>query len=486
MTAAAYARYSTDNQDANSIAYQLDKIQSFCREKEIPLCAFYTDEAQSGTNMDRAGFQNLVSAARRHEFDAVVIYDISRGSRDVGDWFAFRKEMMVLGIQIISATQQLGDLTDPNSFLQELISVGLGQHQVLDTRRKSIDGVAVKARQGAFLGGTAPLGYDIINGQYAINPIEATCVRTIFTMYAAGRSYNDILDAIPGAKGKKGKPLGKNSLHSILKNERYIGTYTWNKRHVKMMRKWAGGKPNPNCVRLEDHIEPIIDIETWERVQLRMKDNSKRAVNKAKHEYLLSGLIQCEKCGATYVGRASVNQKGYEYLSYACGNKVRTRSCDAKNIPANDIEVFVVAHVDNYLKTADYEAVAEEVARQFNSASPDLSDEQKELAQVETQINNGIKAVLSGLSIPELDQEIDRLRIRKSELDDIIQIAKANHRTVEPKQIADRMRDYAEKWKENRKAEVIKALVQKVYSNVDGTITVNIGVALTNGCGGGI
>lgn len=218
MPAAAYARYSTDNQDANSIAYQLEIIQTFCKDNGIPICAYYTDEAQSGTNTDRQGFQNLLAAARRHEFDTVVIYDISRGSRDVGDWFNFRKDMMVLGVQVISATQTLGDLTDPNSFLHELISVGLGQHQVLDTRKKSIDGVAVKAKQGIFLGGTPPpLGYNVIGGEYVINPIEATLVKMIFSMYAKGHSYDDIITALNGAKGKKGKPIGKNSLHFILR-----------------------------------------------------------------------------------------------------------------------------------------------------------------------------------------------------------------------------------------------------------------------------
>lgn len=29
------------------------------------------------------------------------------------------------------------------------------------------------------------------------------------------------------------------------------------------MRKWAGGKPNPNVVRIEDCILPIIDKEVF-------------------------------------------------------------------------------------------------------------------------------------------------------------------------------------------------------------------------------
>lgn len=151
MKAAAYARYSTEHQTENSIAYQMNAIQEYCNKNNINLTAFYSDEALSGTNTNRPGFQNMIAAAERHEFDAVVIYDISRGSRDVGDWFNFRKEMTRLGIKIISANQNLGDFTDPNNFLVELISVGLGQHQVLDTRKKSIAGKNERAKQGIFL-----------------------------------------------------------------------------------------------------------------------------------------------------------------------------------------------------------------------------------------------------------------------------------------------------------------------------------------------
>ena len=261
------------------------------------------------------------------------------------DWFHFRKQMAQLGIKVISATQHLGDITNPTDFLTELITVGLGQHQVLDSRQKSIAGVAERAKEGVFLGGTPPLGYDIVNGQYIINEQEAQVVRTIFDLYGRGHSYNTILTALHGAQGKKGLPLGKNSLHSILINERYIGVYTWNKRRIKLMRKWAGGAPNPNCVRIEHCIPPIIDPPTWERVHKRMKDSTCNARNKAKQTYLLSGLIECVECGAAYVGHTSTNSKGYKTRYYVCGNKYRTRTCSTKNINADEIETFVVQNL---------------------------------------------------------------------------------------------------------------------------------------------
>lgn len=104
MKAAAYARYSTDMQTENSIAYQFIAIKKYCTDKGISIVSYYFDEAQSGTNTDRQGFRNLIANAVLQTFDAVIIYDISRGSRDVADWFEFRKTMSRLNITVIAKT----------------------------------------------------------------------------------------------------------------------------------------------------------------------------------------------------------------------------------------------------------------------------------------------------------------------------------------------------------------------------------------------
>lgn len=482
MNAAAYARYSTDHQQHNSIEYQLDAIRTYCREHSIAITATYTDEAESGTNTDRPGFQAMMRAAERGEFAAVVIYDISRGSRDVGDWFTMRKRLMMLGVQVISTTQKLGDPTSGNDFLVELLNVGLGHREVLETRQKSIAGVAVKAKEGKFLGGVAPLGYDIVAGAYVVNPIEARTVRTIFELYGAGRSYNEILDAVAGAVGKRGRPLGKNSLHSILTNERYIGTYSWNKRRVKLFRKWAGGAPNPNAVRLEGMIPAIIDETTWERVQARMSDNKRNARNKAKRTYLLSGLIECKECGAAYVGHTSTNSKGIETRYYVCGNKYRTRTCGAKNINADEIETFVVQQLKVYLLETDFEQEAQRIADQVNGSTPDLRTERAELADVSAQINNGLKAILTGMDIPELRDEMDKLRVRKAELEDIIGRRTARRKPVDPADIVRIFQDAVDKWDTDLPT-IIKQHIGKIYAHTDGSCSVNVGVHLI-GCGG--
>jgi site-specific DNA recombinase len=59
-------------------------------------------EAETGTNADRYGFHEFMSGAKARAFNAVVIYDVTRGSRDVGDWFSFRKTMMMHGVEVIT------------------------------------------------------------------------------------------------------------------------------------------------------------------------------------------------------------------------------------------------------------------------------------------------------------------------------------------------------------------------------------------------
>lgn len=148
---AGYARYSTDNQTENSIEFQMRCIEEYCQKNNLNLVLRYHDDAISGTTMERPAFKQLCRDASQHLFDAVVIYDITRGSRDVSDWFAFRKAMDLLGVEIISTQDKLGDIMNPNDFLVELLGIGIGQHHVLQTRQKRLKGLPRKHLRGNFL-----------------------------------------------------------------------------------------------------------------------------------------------------------------------------------------------------------------------------------------------------------------------------------------------------------------------------------------------
>ena len=485
MKAAAYARYSTDRQTDNSIAAQLDAIIGYCQKNNISIARTYVDEAQSGTNTDRKGFFELLNDARGGKFNAVVIYDISRGSRDVADWFTFRKEMQANNIAVLSVTEKLGDISNPNDFLVELINVGLGQHMVLQTRQKSRAGVAQKAKDAVFLGGVAPLGYDIVEQKYVINEHEATAVRLIFDYYAEGSSYDVIIDELSskGFKGKKGQVIGRSSLNAILQNKRYIGVYSWNEHQNKYMGKWAGGKKNPDAVVIKDAMPAIIDISTWEKVQSRMKDNKKKnATNTAKNTYLLTGLIECGKCGGNFTGKTNTSGKGYRTRYYTCNNKYRTRTYDAANINADDIEQSVVAGLRDYLLNSDFEEIADNVMTAYEQSKGGKVAERKELAKLQTELQNCVKAIRSGLDIPEMHDEVLQIRTRISELEEAL--SWTDDITISREMIIAQLQKDAEHLDDESVQRLIKSYITKIYAHND-SINITGGVNMVD-CGGRI
>lgn len=419
MLAAAYARYSTTLQQETSIAAQLEGIQAYCDREGITLSGMpYIDEARSGTNTDRPGFQRLLADAKLGKFEAVVVYDISRGSRDVADWFLFRRQMSELDIKVFSATNTLGDIDDPNAFLTELISVGLGQHMVLQSRQKSIAGQRIRAERGLHCGGVAPLGYDIKDGHYVVNEREAAVVRYIFDRYAAGDSYSDIVAAIDrtGYRGKNGHRIEANTLHYILKNERYTGKFIWFNKIERHMHKHVG-RDNEDKIIHANIIPPLVSPETWNLVCQRMENNRRLGSGKSHKDrvYLLSGLIRCGECGSAMSGVTTVS-KGIEYPRYICLGKRREKKCRLKNVKADVLEKFILDYIRTRFLTDDQlRAVAELFLKKTADQNSDADQIREELRALEVKNKKLIGLILATELTPALKKQLQEFEsMRKS------------------------------------------------------------------------
>ena len=67
----------------------------------------------------------------------------------------------------------------------------------------------------------------------------------------------------------------------------------------------------------------------------------------------------------------------------------------------------------------------------MNGASDNLTAEKRELVEIEKKINNGVRAILSGMDIPELKDEVDRLHVRKTELEYIIKYKSRSDKQID-------------------------------------------------------
>ena len=184
-----------------------------------------------------------------------------------------------------------------------------------------------------------------------------------------------------------------------------------------------------------------------------------------------------------YVGHTSRNKKGIETRYYVCGNQYRTHTCHGQSINADWLERQVIEAVRDYLADTDFEAEAQRIADQVNNSSPDLAAERAELAGINAKLGNGLRAILNGFNdFPELHEEMDRLRVRKGELEDIIGRRQARRAPVDPQKIVKIFRQSVEYGDANL-PKLLREHIEKIYACTDGTFSINVGVHL-NGCGG--
>ncbi|KKP39205.1 MAG: hypothetical protein UR29_C0008G0001, partial [Candidatus Woesebacteria bacterium GW2011_GWC2_33_12] len=87
-----YGRISTSSQkeEGFSIDVQQTKIYEKVRELKGELIGIYTDEAKTGTNLNRPGLTALLARCTKGDIDYLVVQDTSRLSRDTKDYLGVK------------------------------------------------------------------------------------------------------------------------------------------------------------------------------------------------------------------------------------------------------------------------------------------------------------------------------------------------------------------------------------------------------------
>ena len=107
--AAIYARVSTDKQSQLSTADQIRKCREWATVHGFAVNDehIYVDEAVSGVGFDRAALGRMMAAATSAErpFDAILVDDTSRLSRNMKDSLGIRERLDFAGIRQVAVSQ---------------------------------------------------------------------------------------------------------------------------------------------------------------------------------------------------------------------------------------------------------------------------------------------------------------------------------------------------------------------------------------------
>ena len=345
---AFYGRVSTEDQQdpASSRNWQLARSRQVIEQVGGEIVAEFFDIGQSRSLpwKRRPEASRLLKAFSECDrgFDAVVIGEPQRAF--YGNQFGLTFPVFV-HYDVELWVPEVGGAVDPGSDAHDLVmslygGMSKGERNRIKTRVRSAM-AAQAAVEGRFLGGRPPYGYMLADAGPHPNPSKAAIgqrlhrlepdptaadvVQRIFSNFLAGKGAYAIAEGLtrdgilsPSAhdparnqhRQGTGGAWSKGAVRSILKNPRYTGREVWNKQrrdevlldvedvalgHESRMR-W--NHPDVWVWSEQQTHTAIIEPETFEAAQDVFAGAQRSAIRKerARHPYVLSGLMRCSQC----------------------------------------------------------------------------------------------------------------------------------------------------------------------------------------------
>jgi site-specific DNA recombinase len=337
---AAYARVSSetemqDNSLENQIIYFTNHIRS---NPKYHFIGVYSDKGKTGTKMDsRPGFMKLIRYALDGKVDLIYCKSISRFARNVVDTVETVRKLKAAGVRVIFEREGIdtGDIQSEFllvtlSALAEEESRGISENLNWSYAKRFEKGEPVFMRI---------LGYTKDKDKaWIIVEEEAEIVREAFNEYLNGLSPLEIarLFIKKGYKKKNGRTDWSSlAIKDTLKNERYVGDVMSQKTYTKdpISHKTVVNRGERPQYLISNHHEPIIDRETFDRVQEMLANNTKKGLSKAKNTYPLSGRIICGDCGENFHRFSCRN-----VVTWRCSNHTKSNMlCEMEGVKEKDI-----------------------------------------------------------------------------------------------------------------------------------------------------
>ena len=402
--AVIYARYSSHKQGEQSIEGQLTAAYAYAEARGYKVIHEYIDRAMTGRNDNRDEFQEMLSDCAKKQFSVIIVWKVDRFGRNREEITFNKYRAKKHGVRVEYVAENMGD--GPESVILESVLEGMAEYYSLQLSQNIRRGNRENAKKCRFTGGRVPLGYHLDKDHcFVIDPDTAPLVRRIYAMYAEGQTITEIIGQLnaEGLRTGQGNPYTKNSLRTVLTNEKYIGVYVF--------------KPGTEDeIRIEDGVPAIVDKDTYYKVQKLLSVNQRAPAAKwSRADYLLTNKLFCGTCGAQMVGESGTSKTGAKYNYYLCINHKRGNTCARKAIRQDLIEPYVLEKAQQLIMDDEVISYIVENVWAYYLAQDQQRDKinaiQAQLKEVENAINNLMRAIEAGLPLTEMTKN------RLSELD---------------------------------------------------------------------
>jgi DNA invertase Pin-like site-specific DNA recombinase len=353
---AVYTRKSTEeglDMEFNSLDAQREACEAYVASQKaegwLLVPDRYDDGGFSGGTLERPALQRLIADIEARRVDVVVVYKIDRLSRSLMDFAKLVEVFDRNNVTFVSVTQSFNTTTSMGRLtLNILLSFAQFEREVIGERIR--DKFAASRKKGMWMGGWAPLGYDIKDRKLVVNDAEAATVRMLFQRFLRVGSMTKLVVALraEGMTTKGGKLIDKGYVYRILNNRVYLGDAVHK------------GVAYPG-----EH-QAIIDRSLWDRVHdILCESPRKRAMHtRAQTSALLKGLIFGPTGAAMSPAHTRRNGKLYRYYVSTDVLKRDAASCPIRRVPAAEIESAVIDQLRGLLRAPEIVVRTWRAARQ--------------------------------------------------------------------------------------------------------------------------
>ena len=371
---ALYPRLSHEDElqgESNSISNQKRILETYAKQNGFSNLRWYTDDGYSGANFQRPGFQAMLADIEAGKVGTVIVKDMSRLGRNYLQVGMYTEMIFPQkGVRFIAINDGVDSAQGDNDFapLRNIFNEWL----VRDTSKKIKAVKRSKGMNGKPITSKPVYGYLMDEDEnFIIDEEAAPVVKQIYNFCLAGNGPTKIArmlteQQIPTPGTLEYRRTGStrryhpgyeckwatNTVVHLLENREYTGCLV-NFKTEKPSYKLKHSIENPpeKQAVFENHHEPIIDRETWERVQ-ELRKQRKRP-NRYDEVGLFSGILFCADCGSVmYQQRYQTDKRKQD--CYICGSyKKRTADCTAHFIRTDLLTAGVLS---NLRKVTSYAA----------------------------------------------------------------------------------------------------------------------------------
>jgi DNA invertase Pin-like site-specific DNA recombinase len=303
---AQYLRMSTERQEY-SPQNQADAIQQYAVAHQMKIVRTYADHGRSGLKLaGRAGLRTLLddAAGKRHDFTALLVYDVSRWGRfqDTDESAYYEFMLKKAGIHIHYCGEQFSNDCSPQSILFKTLKRTMAAEYSRELSAKVFAGqcrlIELGYRQGGLAGFAlrrqlldkngvpktrlATKEYKSIHTDRVIlvpgPQSEVAVVKRIYRSFISlGKRETQIADELnaKGIKSSYGKPWAAFNVHEVLTNPKYAGVNVYNRSSFKLKQKHVRNPPDI-WVQKNAAFEPIVSTTDFLSAQKLLNARNRR------------------------------------------------------------------------------------------------------------------------------------------------------------------------------------------------------------------